>query len=101
MTRRWQVALGANVLLGIPGVIPIWMLWFLAASWTSGPESTDNDPMVLWLPIATVIVVPYVMLWLSVNRSIARRSSLAPRTYWWLSALATFLPTTALIIYSP
>ncbi|MEU0228155.1 hypothetical protein ABZ177_27900 [Streptomyces sp. NPDC006284] len=101
MTRRWQAALGANVLLGVPGVIPIWILWFLAASWTSGPEATDNDPMVLWLPIAAVVVVPYVLLWLSVNRALARRSSLTSRTYWWLSALATFVPTTALIIYSP
>ncbi|MFF8096964.1 hypothetical protein [Streptomyces sp. NPDC016675] len=101
MTGRWQAALGANVLLGVPGVIPIWILWFLAASWTSGPEATDNDPMVLWLPIAAVVVVPYVLLWLSVNRALARRSSLTSRTYWWLSALATFVPTTALIIYSP
>ncbi|MEU5756811.1 hypothetical protein [Streptomyces sp. NPDC047829] len=101
MTRRWQAALGANVLLGVPGVIPIWILWFLAASWTSGPEATDNDPMVLWLPIAAVVVVPYVLLWLSVNRALARRSSLTSRVYWWLSALATFVPTTALIIYSP
>jgi hypothetical protein len=101
MTGRWQAALGANVLLGVPGVVPIWILWFLAASWTSGPEATDNDPMVLWLPIAAVVVVPYVLLWLSVNRALARRSSLTPRTYWWLSALATCVPSTALIIHSP
>jgi len=101
MTRRWPVALGANVLLGIPGVVPIWLLWFLAANWASGPEPTDNDPMVLWLPIAAIIVVPYVLLWSAVNRSIRRRSSLTPRTYWLLSALATFLPSAALIIYSP
>ncbi|MDO0912088.1 hypothetical protein QQM39_14920 [Streptomyces sp. DT2A-34] len=100
MTRRWQMALGANVLLGIPGVIPIWLLWFLAANWLSGPEPTDNDPMVLWLPIAAIIVGPYAMLWWSVNRSIRRRSVLTPRTYWPLSALATFLPSMALIIYS-
>ncbi|GGX25546.1 hypothetical protein [Streptomyces lomondensis] len=101
MTGRWQVALGANVLLGIPGVVPIWLLYFLAASWLSGPEPTDDDPMVLWLPIAAVIVGPYVMLWSAVNRSLARRSSLTPRTYWPLSALATFVPTTGLILYSP
>ncbi|MGW8065516.1 hypothetical protein ACVV2G_25410 [Streptomyces ziwulingensis] len=35
------------------------------------------------------------------NRFLARRSSLTSRTYWWLSALATFVPTKALIIYSP
>ncbi|MFI1420211.1 hypothetical protein ACH4VX_19940 [Streptomyces sp. NPDC020731] len=55
--------------------------------------------MVLRLPV--VAVVPYVLLRLSVNRSFKRRSPLEPRTYWLLSALATFLPTTALIIYSP
>ncbi|MBC7273253.1 MAG: hypothetical protein H5T76_31910 [Streptomyces sp.] len=58
-------------------MIPVWILWFLAASWISGPEPTDNDPMVRWLPIAAIVVVPCALLWTSVNRSLARRSSLA------------------------
>ncbi|WP_247694132.1 hypothetical protein [Streptomyces sp. B93] len=57
--------------------------------------------MVLWLPIAAIVVVPYALLWTCVNRALARRSSLTPRGYRWISALATFLPATALIVYSP
>ncbi|MGC9536220.1 hypothetical protein [Streptomyces sp. UG1] len=101
MTRRWAAALGANLLLGIPAVVPVWLLWFLASSLVTGPEPEENDGMAVWVVIATVVVGLYALLWSTVNRSLARRSSLAPRTYWLVSVLATLLPTTALIIYSP
>jgi hypothetical protein len=100
MTRRWAAALGANLLLGIPAVVPIWVLWFLTSSLVTGPEPEENDGMGVWVVIALVIVVPFALLWRSVNRPLARRSSLTPRVYWLLSVLATFLPTMALIIYS-
>lgn len=100
MTRRWAAALGANLLLGIPAVVPVWLLWFLASSWVTGPTPEENDGMGVWVVIAAVVVIPFALLWSAVNRSLARRSSLAPRTYWPLSVLATLLPTLALIIYS-
>ncbi|MER5944952.1 hypothetical protein ABT127_02680 [Streptomyces sp. NPDC001904] len=101
MTRRWPTALVANLLLGIPAVVPIWLLWFLAASRVSGPPAEENDGMALWLVIIVPVVVLYGLLWSAVNRPLARRSLLTPRTYWLLSALGTLLPTTALIIISP
>lgn len=101
MIWRWPAALGANLLLGIVGIVPFWLLWFLASSWLTGPAPEENDGMVLWLPIAAIIVGPYVLLWAAVNRALERRSSLTPRTYWLISVLATLLPTAALIIYSP
>ncbi|WSM14263.1 hypothetical protein OHB49_20755 [Streptomyces sp. NBC_01717] len=101
MIRRWPAALGANLLLGIPGVVPFWLLWYLASSWLTGPPAEENDGMALWLPIAAVVVGPYILLWMAVNRAVARRSSLTPPTYWLLSVLATLLPITALIINTP
>ncbi|MFG3063462.1 hypothetical protein ACGFYM_33510 [Streptomyces sp. NPDC048231] len=101
MIRRWSVPLGANMLVGIPGVIPYWLLWYLASSWATGPAPEENDGMALWLVIVVPIVGLYALLWASVNRPLARRSALTPHAYWSLSILATFLPTAALIIYSP
>ncbi|MFE4214716.1 hypothetical protein [Streptomyces sp. NPDC056844] len=101
MAGRWPAVLAANLLLGIPAVVPFWLLWFLAASWVSGPPAEENDGMALWLVIVVPVVGLYALLWSAVNRPLARRSSLAPRTYWLLGVLGTLLPTTALIIIYP
>ncbi|MEV8023060.1 hypothetical protein AB0O76_43600 [Streptomyces sp. NPDC086554] len=82
-------------------MVPIWLLWFLASNWVTGPEPEENDGMGLWVVITAIVVGLYALLWSAVNRPLAHRSSLMPRTYWLLSVLATFLPSTALIIYSP
>ncbi|MFC8591233.1 hypothetical protein [Streptomyces atroolivaceus] len=101
MAGRWPTVLGANLLLGIPAVAPLWLLWFLAANWLTGPAPEENDGLGVWMVITAVVVGLYALLWASVNRPIARRSSLTPRTYWLTGVLATLLPSTALIIYSP
>ncbi|WP_324616927.1 hypothetical protein [Streptomyces sp. NRRL S-146] len=31
--QHWSAPLVVNVLLGIPGVVPFWLLWYLAANW--------------------------------------------------------------------
>ncbi|WP_028799255.1 hypothetical protein [Streptomyces sp. 142MFCol3.1] len=100
MIRRWPTALGVNLLLGVPGVVPIWLLWFLAANW-SHPEPTENDGMALWLVIILPIVGLYTLLWWTANRALARRTSLAARTYWLLSAMGTFSPTVTLVLIHP
>lgn len=100
MTRRWPTAVGANLLLGIPGVVPIWLLWFLASNWVTGPEPEENDGMALWLVIIVPIVGLYALLWCAANRALARRTSLAARNYWPLSAVGTSLPTVMLILAS-
>ncbi|MFC8226782.1 hypothetical protein [Streptomyces sp. NPDC057287] len=101
MIWRWPAALGANLLLGCVGVVPFWLIYYLVSSWLTGPPPEENDGMLLWLPIAAVVVIPYALLWAAVNRAVVRRSSFAPPTYWAISGLATLLPMTALIINSP
>ncbi|MEV6613894.1 hypothetical protein AB0N31_08450 [Streptomyces sp. NPDC051051] len=100
MIGRWPTALGANLLLGIPGVVPIWLLWFLAAS-RYDPEPTENDGMALWLVIIAPVVGLYVLLWWTANSALARRTSLSAQTYWLLSGVGTFLPTIALVLLHP
>nr|WP_171109789.1 MULTISPECIES: hypothetical protein [Streptomyces] len=100
MIRRWPTALGVNLLLGIPGVVPIWLLWFLAAS-RHNPEPTENDGMALWLVIIVPVVGLYTLLWWTANTALARRTSLAAQHYWLLSVAGTFLPTLTLILLYP
>ncbi|MET8638993.1 hypothetical protein ACWEQ2_04250 [Streptomyces sp. NPDC004096] len=100
MVSRWPTALGVNLLLGIPGIVPIWLLWFLAASWHN-PEPTENDGMALWLVIVVPIVGLYTMLWWTANSALVHRTSLATQTYWLLSAVGTLLPTVTLILLNP
>jgi hypothetical protein len=89
-----------NVLLGIPGIVPIWLLWFLAAS-RHDPEPTENDGTALWLVIIAPVVGLYMLLWWSANSALARRTSLAARNYWMLSVVSTFLPALTLIVMYP
>lgn len=100
MIRRWPMTVGVNLLLGIPGVVPIWLLWFLTANWIH-PEPTENDGTALWLVIVVPVVGLYALLWSVTNRALARRTSLAARSYWLLSVTGTLLPTTALILMYP
>ncbi|MEV0317123.1 hypothetical protein ACIBKX_31165 [Streptomyces sp. NPDC050658] len=103
MTRHWSAPLLVNVLLGIPAVIPIWLLWYLAANWPLAElglttrEPTENDGMLVWLPIVVPVVGLYSLLWWLANRPLRRRTTLTPRVYWSLSVLATLLPTIVLI----
>ncbi|NUP22483.1 MAG: hypothetical protein HOZ81_41755 [Streptomyces sp.] len=101
MAGRWYTALGVNLLLGVPAVVPIWLLWFLTANWAGPREPTENDGMALWLVVIVPIVALYLLLWSAANRPLARRTSLDARGYWSLSILATLLPTAALILISP
>ncbi|MFG2429051.1 hypothetical protein [Streptomyces sp. NPDC048590] len=90
-----------NLLLGIPAVVPFWLLWYLAAIWVSGPPAEENDGTAPVLVVVVTVVGLYALLWSAVNRHLSRRSPLTGRTYWLLSALGTLLPTAALIILYP
>jgi len=96
-------AAGVNLLLGIPGVIPIWLLWYFAANWPlaaigwTQAEPTENDGMLLPLLVVAVVVALFTLVWWLANRPIRRRVALDPRLYWLVSALATFVPTFTLM----
>ncbi|MEV0276629.1 hypothetical protein AB0I22_09635 [Streptomyces sp. NPDC050610] len=103
MPGRWPVSLGVNLLLGVLGVVPVWLLWYFASNWPLAAlgltqrEPTENDGVLPWLLIGIPVVGLYGLLWWSANRPLRRGITLAPRTYWLLSTAATLLPTVVLI----
>ncbi|MER6168295.1 hypothetical protein [Streptomyces violaceorubidus] len=107
MARYWWTPFLVNVLLGIPGVVPFWLVGYLMVNWPLAElgwtvrEPTENDGMALWLVIVVPVVAVFAMIWWLVNAPLRRRTTLAPRTFWLLCALAPLLPTAALIANSP
>ncbi|MEV0241464.1 hypothetical protein AB0I06_16250 [Streptomyces sp. NPDC050674] len=106
-TRQWlrlSFPLVVNVLLGIPAVVPAFMLWYFAANWPlaslgwTDREPTENDGVLPWVMVATPILVLFGLIWWLANRPFRRRTALSPGRYWLLSAVATALPTLTLIV---
>ncbi|MFE0172241.1 hypothetical protein ACFWZ2_07970 [Streptomyces sp. NPDC059002] len=95
MVRRWYAALGFNVLLGIPAVIPLWMLWYIAATWAH-PAPEENDGLGVVVALFGPLVAACGFLWWAANRPLARRTHLSQSQYWLLSLLGMCLPTVAL-----
>ncbi|MER7478519.1 hypothetical protein ABTX60_12815 [Streptomyces sp. NPDC126510] len=106
MARHWSAPLLVNLLLGIPAVVPVWLLWYLAANWPlaelglTAREPTENDGVLPWFLVAGPVVAVFGLLWWSANRSLRRRTALPPGRYWALGVLATLVPTLALIVVS-
>ncbi|QWB25149.1 MULTISPECIES: hypothetical protein [Streptomyces] len=104
--KHWSAPLLVNLLLGIPAVVPIWLLWYLAANWPLADlgltvrEPTENDGMAVWLVIVVPVVALFGVIWWLANMPLRRRTALAPRTYWLLSLAAPLLPTAVLILVS-
>ncbi|ARX84194.1 membrane protein [Streptomyces alboflavus] len=103
MRMRWPMAMGVNVLLGIPGVVPVWLLWYFAANWpfaalgwTQG-EPTENDGMLPWFLVGVPVVGAFALVWWLVNLSVRRRAGSRPGLYWPLSVLATLAPSFVLM----
>ncbi|MGW0394249.1 hypothetical protein ACWDYJ_25855 [Streptomyces sp. NPDC003042] len=103
--RKWSlIAVGVNLLMGIPGVVPVWLLWYFAANWPlaaigwTQPEPTENDGMLPWLLFSGPVLGLFALVWWLVNRPVGRRAALGPRLYWPVSALVTLVPTFALVI---
>ncbi|WP_328582981.1 hypothetical protein [Streptomyces sp. NBC_00370] len=96
MIRQWYTALGINLLLGIPAVVPLWMLYYIGSTWVDpAPEENDGFGVVLFglgIPVAIC-----GFLWWLANLPLARRTRLQPAQYWALSLLGTSVPTVALI----
>ncbi|MEU7583458.1 hypothetical protein AB0B50_38440 [Streptomyces sp. NPDC041068] len=88
-----------NVLLGIPAVVPVWMLYYLAVTWVhSAPEENDGFGVVLIL--LGPLVAACGFLWWAANVPCARRTQLHSAQYWALSLLGMLLPSAALFTNS-
>ncbi|MFF8959751.1 hypothetical protein [Streptomyces sp. NPDC014894] len=102
--RKWSLAaVGVNLLLGIPGAVPVWLLWYFAVNWPLAVfgwiprEPTENDGMLPWLMIGAPVVMLFAQVWWLANRSLRRRATVDARVYWPLSAVVTLVPTFALM----
>ncbi|MFI8005631.1 hypothetical protein [Streptomyces sp. NPDC086010] len=104
---RWRLtAVGLNLGLGVPGIVPVWLVWyvlangpFAAAGWASR-EPTENDGMALWLVIVVPVVAAFAIIWWLANSPVRRRAALDPLVYWPAGVLLTLAPTAVLIIDS-
>ncbi|MFC9287300.1 hypothetical protein [Streptomyces sp. NPDC057052] len=81
-------------------MVPIWPLWFPAAS-RYDRKPTENDGTALWLVIVAPVVGLHVLLWWAAGSALARRTSLSARNYWPLSGIGTLSPTLALVLLRP
>ncbi|MFE7558619.1 hypothetical protein [Kitasatospora sp. NPDC057500] len=95
-----------NLLLGVPAVVPVWLLWYFAANWplaalgwTEG-EPTENDGPLPWLVLCGPVVLASAALWWLANGPVRRRSGAPAWVYWPVSAGLTLLPTGVLIARS-
>ncbi|MFE3516822.1 hypothetical protein [Streptomyces sp. NPDC059166] len=106
-TWGWRLtALGVNLALGVPGVVPVWLVWYVLANgpfaemgWTLR-EPTENDGMLLWLVIVVPVVAVFAGIWWLANDPVCRRAGLAPRLYWPGGVLLTLVPTLLLVVDS-
>ncbi|MGW3936301.1 hypothetical protein [Streptomyces phaeochromogenes] len=96
--------LGVNLLLGVPGVVPVWLLSYFAVNWplkalgwTVG-EPTENDGMLPWLLVGGPVLLLFGLVWWLANRPLRRGSALEPRVYWPVGVLMTLVPSFALVI---
>ncbi|MGZ9931070.1 hypothetical protein ACXNSR_14375 [Streptomyces sp. NC-S4] len=104
MRRNWWITAGTNLVMGVPGVVPVWLVWYVAVNgpladlgWTQR-EPTENDGMLLWWVIAAPVVTAFALLWWLANDFVRRWNTAAARVYWPVCALATLAPTAALIV---
>ncbi|QEU89851.1 hypothetical protein [Streptomyces kanamyceticus] len=105
MIRRWYTALGINLLLGIPAIVPMLMLWFLLSNWpladigltTRIPTNEqDASPTAALLFFGPMIAASAVLWWIA-NRPLVRRTQLTRPRYWLLSFASTLIPTAVAI----
>ncbi|MGN9816997.1 hypothetical protein ACTMUQ_16850 [Streptomyces sp. SD11] len=103
MGKSWPAPLAVNVLLGVPGIVPIWLVFYFAVNWPlaglglAGSNATENDGVLPWLLVGGPILALFFLVWWLANRPLRRRTHLEPGAYWLLSVTATTLPTLALI----
>ncbi|MEE1622318.1 hypothetical protein ACQ3I4_04965 [Zafaria sp. Z1313] len=102
---RFWIVLLVNLGLGIPGVVPVFMAWYLLVNWPLAAlgltrEEVPGSDSVLPGPAELLpLVLAAVAVWFVVNLLLLRRLGLA-RTWWWIAAaLLPLLPYLALQLF--
>lgn len=103
--RRLVLVAGANLAMGVPAIVPIWLTWFYLSSWPlaavglTDRSPTENDGFL----IPSLIILPVILLsafgWAGAGHLLRRRlGPLPPGPFWLVSTVGVFLPTCALIL---
>ncbi|WP_405007739.1 hypothetical protein OHV13_29980 [Kitasatospora purpeofusca] len=102
-------AVAVNLLLGLPAVVPIWLLWYFAVNWPlaglgwTDRNPTENDGMLPWFMLAVPVLSVFAGSWWPANHLLRRRrrhryaDQGSAGAYWTTSALLTLVPTAVLI----
>ncbi|MFG2823968.1 hypothetical protein ACGFX4_31640 [Kitasatospora sp. NPDC048365] len=104
MRKRSLTAAAVNLLLGVPAIVPLFLLWYFASNWPLAAmgwterEPTENDGVLPWVLFAGPVVTVFALVWSLVNVRLWRRTALAARAYWPGSVVLTLAPTLALIV---
>lgn len=104
--RTYSPAAAAlNLLLGLPAVVPVWLLWYVAANWPlaalgwTGREPTENDGVLSVLAVVVPVVGAFALLWWLANAAVRRRTAPgAGRAYWPVSLSLLLVPTFVLLV---
>ncbi|WP_368396989.1 hypothetical protein [Streptomyces sclerotialus] len=103
MWKQWSAAMGVHLVLGIPGVVPVWLLWYLAVNWPlaamgrTTQEPTENDGVLPWLMVAVPVLALFALVWWLADRSVRRSTALPARLYRPVSVLVTLVPSFVLM----
>ncbi|URM90723.1 hypothetical protein LUW75_12815 [Streptomyces sp. MRC013] len=84
--RKWLVVgAGLNLALGVPGLVPVWLVWYMLSNWpladlgwTRG-EPTENDGVWPWFVMFGPFVLLFALVWWFANRPVRRRAGGAAR----------------------
>ena len=102
---RVAVVAAVGLLLGVPGVIPVWLAWFYLSNWPLAASGlTDRSPTEDdGVAVASVVVLPVVglsvLVWVLVGRALRRRVAPTHALWFWpLCAATTLVPTLVLVL---
>ncbi|MGW5776179.1 hypothetical protein [Streptomyces sp. NPDC003863] len=103
--RKLLVPAGVNLLLGVPGIVPVFLVWYVLANgplaalgWTER-DPNENDGMWLWLVIVVPVVGLYGLVWGLVNVRLRRRTPVPRPVYWTVCAVASLAPFFAIGLF--
>ncbi|OIJ63680.1 hypothetical protein [Streptomyces mangrovisoli] len=97
--RGWAVCAAVNLLLGCVGAVPFGLtatfllVHPLAGLGLMSRDPTDNDGVMPWLIVLTVLLGLFAALWIPANLLVRRTRGAALKHYWLVSTALVLLPT--------
>lgn len=104
--RKLILPVVVNLILGVPAIVPFFLLWYGFASWSPTEfwqgmtEPSVNEEPLGWAVVAAAVWLPGAGAWWAVNwlfRDI--RKAVPPLRYWGVCVAATLVPYLALVLW--